>query len=113
MIVLLGAGTGILLVTHWKPGREMVGNFAVDNGHSPRRWGVFNGPLSLDSFTPHQRFERDAMNLTQRFKQYAAIPEQMDRAIRGIAVLVSIVGLIALLALGLSVVALERTSHAH
>jgi hypothetical protein len=85
----------------------MVGNFAVNNGHSPRRWGVFNG-LSLDSFTPHQP-ERVAMTLAQRFKQYAAIPDQLEEATRGIAALVAIAGLIALLALGLSVVALERT----
>ena len=93
-----------------KPGCGMVGNFTVDNGHFARRCRVFNG-LSLDSFTPHQ-IERDAMSLTERLKQYAAIPDQMDRAIRGIAVLVMIAGLIALLALGVSVVALER-SHAH
>ena len=90
----------------------MVGNFAVDNGHSPRRWGVFNG-LSLDSFTPHQYDEREAMTLAQRMKQYTEIPVQLQRATRGIATLVTIAGLIALLALAISVVALERTSHAH
>jgi len=53
------------------------------------------------------------MNLKTRFQQYAAIPDQVDNAIRGIAALVTIAGLIALLALGISVVALERTSRAH
>jgi hypothetical protein len=72
---------------------------------------VFSG-LSLDSFTPHQP-EREAMTLTERFKQYAAIPDQLEQTTRGIAALVAIAGLIALLALGLSVVALERTRHAH
>lgn len=46
-------------------------------------------------------------------KQYAAIPEQMERAVNGIAVLMTVTGLIALIALGLSIVALERTTHAH
>jgi hypothetical protein len=90
----------------------MVGNFAVDNGHSPLAvGGVFSG-LSLDSSTPHQP-ERVAMKLTERFKQYAAIPEQMNHAIRGFALLISTVMLIALIALAMSATALERTSRAH
>jgi len=90
----------------------MVGNFAADNGHSPRRWRVFSG-LSLDSFTPHQYNESDAMTLAQRMKQYTEIPDQLERATRGIAALVTITGLIALLALAISFVALERTSRGH
>lgn len=50
------------------------------------------------------------MNLTARLKEYAAIPEQLQQATRGIAVMVLLTGLIALIALTVSVVALERIS---
>lgn len=73
---------------------------------------MFSG-LSLDSFTPHQYDESEAMTIAQRVKQYAEIPVQLERATRGIAALVTIAGLVALLALAISFVALERTSHAH
>lgn len=92
----------------------MVGNFAVDNGHSPRRWSVFNG-LSPDNSTPHQH-ERDAMTtktLSERFREVTAIPDQLDRVSRDVTNILISVTIIALVALALSVIAVGVASRAH
>lgn len=79
---------------------------------APSAVGAFSG-LSLDSSTPPLT-ERVAMTVKfrERMEQFTSIPDRLERTTNGIAALVSIAGLIALLALAVSIVALERT-HAH
>lgn len=55
--------------------------------------------------------------LAERFRGFTAIPDQIEKAsedaaaaAQGIAILVAIAGLVALLALSVSLMALERTS---
>lgn len=52
------------------------------------------------------------VKLRERMEQFTSIPERLERTTNGIAALVTIAGLIALLALAMSIIALERT-HAH